>query len=151
MNWREEALEKLRSYERMRVAERNLKLEIRRLKLEERRISSSRADVVAVRQSGSQAEERLLDNMQRRQALEEALEQTRCWIRVTDAALGTLDKKERLILWRLYIQSDPSTIALLCEQLGVEKSSVYRNRDKALQKFIQALYGAAESKDGAGA
>ena len=31
----------------------------------------------------------------------------------------------------------------LCEQLGVEQSSVYRKRDGALYRFTLALYGAA--------
>lgn len=151
MNWREEALIKLRGYERMRVAEGNLKIEIRRLKLEERRISTPRTDKVAVLQSGSRNEDRLLDCIQRRQSLEEALEQTRCWIRVTDAALATLEKEEQLILRRLYFQGDAGTVSRLCGQLNLEKSSVYRKRDKALQKFTQALYGAAESKKPLGA
>ena len=33
----------------------------------------------------------------------------------------------------------------LCEELGMERSSVYRHRDKALSKFTLSLYGAQES------
>jgi hypothetical protein len=33
----------------------------------------------------------------------------------------------------------------LCEKMQVEKSSIYRKRDKALERFTLALYGALES------
>lgn len=151
MNWREEALEKLRGYERMRAAERNLKLELRRLKLEQSNIAAARTDAVAVRQSGSRNEDRLLGNLQRCQELEAALERTRCWIHATDGAMAVLEKEEQLILRWMYVQRGCGTIPRLCSQLGVEKSSVYRKRDKALGKFTTALFGATESTERTGA
>ena len=40
-----------------------------------------------------------------------------------------------------YIKKAPRALETLCRLLEVEKSTVYRRRDKALQKFICGLYG----------
>ena len=132
MNWQAEALEMLRGYERMRMAERNLKLELRRLKLEQGSIKALKTDGAGMTRNGGRNEDRLLGILQRRQEVEQALERTRCWIRATDGALSVLEKEEQLILRWFYIKGGCGTAARLCDQLGVEKSSVYRKRDRAL-------------------
>lgn len=150
MNRRAEALERLRNYEAMRTAVENLRAQIRWLKLKRESVTAVCTDRVAVCRSGSRKDDRLVDSLHRTQELEEALENTLRWLLVTDRALGTLDKDELLILRRLYIKKEPSAVSRLCQILDVEKSSVYRKRDKALAKFTTALFG-AESKEEIGA
>ena len=50
-----------------------------------------------------------------------------------------------MVLTRFYIYPERGGVSRLCEELGVEQSSVYRKRDKALERFTLALYGELES------
>ena len=56
-------------------------------------------------------------------------------------ALGALNPEERLILHRFYVCRDRGWLESLCVDLGIERSSVYRRKDKALAKFALALLG----------
>ena len=49
--------------------------------------------------------------------------------------------EEKLVLQRFYLSPERGSVERLCMELGVEQSSVYRKRDKALHKFALALYG----------
>lgn len=60
---------------------------------------------------------------------------------VIKRGLAVLTPEERLILSRFYIYREKGNPQRLCEALGVEQSSVYRRKDKALRKFIEAIYG----------
>ena len=45
------------------------------------------------------------------------------------------------MLQRLFITKERDSLSRLCSELGVEQSSIYRKRDKALHRFTMALYG----------
>ena len=59
MNWKAEAMEKLRKYDAMRQATQNIPEEITRLELAARSIRSARTDGTAVKGGGSKREEML--------------------------------------------------------------------------------------------
>ena len=56
-----------------------------------------------------------------------------------------LNEDERLILQRLYLYPQKGAIDRLCNELGLEQSSVYRKRDQALSRFTVAIYGFSET------
>lgn len=56
-----------------------------------------------------------------------------------EAALDTLGEDEREIIEKMLIRPVPGAVEKLCEMLCVEKSSVYRRRDKALRKLKNFL------------
>ena len=143
MNWKEEAIEKLRKYDAMRQAELNLPQEINRL---EQAAASLRSAGFEGRVNSNQErarEDGLLNNMVYREELRMTLQQTQQWLSVTDRALGALTPEEKLILHRLYIYPERGAVDRLCGELGAEQSTVYRKRDKALHRFTLALYGTA--------
>ena len=141
MNLRAQVIERLCNYEIMCVAVKNLQDQIYWLKLQQEGIHAVRTDRVAVRCQPDRTEERLLDNIEQRQKMEMALENTRRWLQITDRALQTLSNKERLLLQELYIHKTPGAVTKLCQRFQMEKSSVDRNRDKALDRLALALYG----------
>lgn len=145
MNWKNEATEKLKRYGAMQLATRNIPEEIHMLELAITAIRSSRADGSPAKGGGNKREEMLLNNIVKRQELSGALEHARTWLSTTDRALRSLNSDERLILQRLFITPEAGCIQRLCDELGVEQSSVYRKRDKALEKFTRSLYGITES------
>ena len=103
MNWKAEAMEKLRRYGAMRLAVINLPEEIKRLELDARSIRSARTDATPVNGGGSRREEALLNNLIQRQELDNSLKQATLWLKTTDRAMGVLTPEEKQILHRLLI------------------------------------------------
>lgn len=144
MNWKAEAMDKLRRYDAMRQAMVNIPEEIRRLEGEAYSLRGTSMDKEPVMEGGSRKEDTLLSNLVCRQELSAALKQAGDWLRIADRALAALTPEEKLILHRLYIYPERGSVDRLCGELNVEQSSIYRKRDKALRKFTYALYGISE-------
>lgn len=141
MNWKEEAKEKLRRYNAMRLATINIPQEIERLEIDIKSIRAARTDATPVNGGGNRREDAMLSNIIHRQELAWTLDQAHIWLRSTDRALTALTPEEKLILHRLYIYPEKGGLERLCKDLGVESSSIYRRRDKALKHFTLAFYG----------
>ena len=77
--------------------------------------------------------------------LEKSLERASRWMEIVDGALEVLEPQEREILQCMYVFPQKGAVDTACDALCVEKSSIYRRRDKALRKFTLAMYGATES------
>lgn len=141
MNWKEEATEKLRKYDAMHLAIKNLPEEMKRLEQAACAIRSARTDSLPIKGSTSRKEDMLLSNLVCREELSQALEQARLWVSITDRALGALSTEEKLVLYRLYVYPERNAMERLCQELHLEQSSIYRKRDQALHRFTMALYG----------
>ena len=141
MNWRGEAVEKLRKYDAMCRSLQNIPLEVKRLEVDARAIRGARTDGTPVKGGGSGREDALINNIAHRQELTWALEQAKNWVDITRRGLETLTPEEKLVLQRFYLTPEQGSVQRLCMELGVEQSSIYRKRDKALRKFALALYG----------
>ena len=141
MNWKAEAKEKLRRYDAMKVATITIPAEIARLVNEYTAIRSAAADGTPIHGGTSAREDAIINNIVERQELEAALKNATAWVQITDRAMKALRKEERLILHRLYIYPEKGSVERLSKELGVEYSSIYRRRDKALKTFTLALYG----------
>ena len=144
MNWKQEAKEKLRRYGAMRIATINIPQELKRLEIDACSIRSARTDGSTVEGGGSKREEAMINNILHRQELTWTLEQAQMWLQITDRALTALTNEERQILHSLYIYPEKGGVERLCKELGLESSSVYRRRDKALKHFTMACYGIEE-------
>lgn len=141
MNWKTEAKEKLRRYDAMRLATINIPMEIQRLEIDAQSIRSARTDATPVSGGGNRREEAMMNNILHRQELAWTLQQAQMWLQTTDRALTALTPEEKQILHRLYIYPEKGNLERLCKELGVEASSIYRRRDKALEHFTLAFYG----------
>jgi hypothetical protein len=145
MNWKQEAEHKLRTYAARQHALISLPQQIAALQSDRRGIRAVRADGLAVVGGGSGREAMLVDSISRQQELEDRLAETKIWVSGMDAALEALTEEERLILDRFYIHWVRGNPDRLCEELGLERASVYRRRTQALRKFTLALYGWEEA------
>ena len=140
MDWKNEAIEKLCKFEAMECAVENLREEIKRLELELSAIKGADPGQVS-RSGGGRSEDRILTNIVKRQELENRLAQTQNWVAQVKRGLEVLEYEQRLILSRCYIHPEKCAVDALCYDLGAEKSTVYRKKDKALLAFTTALYG----------
>jgi len=55
--------------------------------------------------------------------------------------LAILSAEERQVLWRMVAEREERALDALCESCACEKSTVYRKRKQALDKFTLALFG----------
>lgn len=145
MNWKYEAVEKLRDYEAKKQSLSTLPGEIRWLELDAQRIRSACGDGTPVKGGGSTREDMLLSNIVHREELEHALEMARKWVELVEAGLEILSAEDRLVLERFYVHPERGSVERLCGELGLEKSAVYDRREKALRRFTLALYGGSET------
>ena len=141
MNWKEEATEKLRKYDAMHLAVKNLPEEMKRLEQAACAIQSARTDGTPVKGGTNRREDMLLNNLVYREELAQALNQAKLWVSTTERAFGVLSPEEKLVLYRLYIYPERNAMDWLCQELDLEQSSIYRKRDQALRRFTTALYG----------
>ena len=142
MNWKAEAKDKLRKYEAMKMATFTIPNELARLEGEYTAIRSARTDGTSFGGGTSERENAMINNIAERQELTAALQNANAWVSIVDRALTSLREEEQLILTRMFIRPYKGAVESLCEDLGVETSSIYRRRDQALQTFTLAMYGA---------
>lgn len=144
MNWKPEAVEKLRMYEAKKLAIQSIPEEISRLEIAMESIRSATSDGTPVAGGGSRREDMLLSNIVLREELNRSFEQSQKWVALVDAGLEILTKEERLVLDRFYIHPGRGVAERLAEELNLDTKTVYKRKDAALRKFTVSLYGGTE-------
>ncbi len=67
-------------------------------------------------------------------------------IKQTEAALRTLSEYQKDLLTAFYISGAHSCAETLAERYNVERSTIYRDKDKALKRFETALAASKKCK-----
>lgn len=146
MNWKYEAIDKLKGYEAHKRALENIPEEIKRLEEAFVSIKSAAADSTPVSGGGNTREDFMLSNIAHREELERTLKQARAWVKMVDAGLEILNNEERLVLERFYIHRAKGNVSRVCDELGLQdERSAYKRKDKALRHFTLAMYGVTEN------
>lgn len=143
MNWKVEAIDQLSRYEPMLKALENIPWELRRLEQQAADLRSIDFEKSYVSTTPQIGDDRLINNLIKRQALQHALENAKIWVDNTDNALSVLTPEEKHILLIMYIRPAKGAAQILCQDLCMEQSSIYRKRDTALYRFTMALFGIA--------
>ena len=122
MNWKAEAVDKLRKFDAMRQAIHNIPHEIHRLEIDANAIRSARTDTPSVKGGGGQREDALLDNLIYRQELKWTLQQAQLWVRTVNNAFHVLTSEEKTVLIRFYVYPEKDGLKRLCQELQVEQT-----------------------------
>ena len=146
MNWKREAIDKLKNYEAHKQALENIPREIKRLESAYTGLRSASTENAPVSGGVGTREDCVLSNIVLRDELKRRLKEARLWTAQVDKALAVLGEEETLVLDRFYIHRAKGAVEALCESLSLEKSAVYDRRDKALRHFTLALYGVTETE-----
>ena len=146
MNWKREAIDKLKNYEAHRQALENIPREIKRLESAYTGLRSASTENAPVSGGVGTREDCVLSNIVLRDELKRRLKEARLWTAQVDKALAVLGEEEKLVLDRFYIQRAKGNAGELCERLNVEQATVYRKRDSALRRFTIALYGVTDTE-----
>ena len=145
MNWKFEAIEKLKEYTARKNAIMSIPEEIKRLEEDAQRIRAASTDATPVQGGGSTREDMLLSNIVHREELQRRLSDAQRWVDIVDAGLAVLSDEDRLVLDRFYIHPMRGNVERLCNELGLEdERSVYKRKDKALRRFTLSLYGTCD-------
>lgn len=141
MNWIEEAKDKLLKYEEMKLAVDTIPQDLDRLERECFAIGSARTDRISAHSEGAARRDILLDKIAARQILAADLQNATAWVHMVDRTLEILRREDQLVLTKVYITPEKGAVEYLCTELGIESSSIYRRRDKAIETFALAMYG----------
>lgn len=143
MNWKKEAANDLRTYLQRKQSCENIRERIKILDEQFVSLKGVSTDT-PVKGGMSRQEEKMLDNISERERLEFSLKIAESLIELTEKGLATLDKNERAVLEGFYFEKMDNRIERLCERFSVEKSTLYRMKDSALEKFTRSEYGVVE-------
>jgi len=131
----------LKHLERKRLAIGNLQEEIDILSMRYGAIRAARTDGDGVTGGdGSGRELALIDNIARRDELSRDRDITAREVDKIDRALAQLSPRERRILDVMYIHKRYRGWELLCDELCVSRSALYREKDEALKHYGMILY-----------
>jgi DNA-directed RNA polymerase specialized sigma subunit len=144
MDWKREAVDKLKCYEARKSSITRAEEELQRLTMEISRIRSATSDSTPVSGGTSTREDALINNIAKRDELKLARKISRIWVDQVDGAFSLLDEQERQILDYFFVHRQKGNVDRLCEILGVERTRVYERKDDALRHFTIALYGLTE-------
>lgn len=100
-------------------------------------------DSEPVHGGGNKQEERLAALMDEKSELRRRIAYVKSCVRSVERGLSSLSEDERLVLRRFYVSRPRNHVEILCEELNVEKATVYRIAEKALVKFALSQYGEA--------
>ena len=145
MDWRSEAIQKLKEYSAKKVSIENLTGEIRELQYRRRSIKSPSADGAPVAGGTNVREDMLLSTIVLQKELEENLRIVTRWVRKVEKALNELTDEEKTILSRFYIYAEKGAAERLSSDLGIDIKTVYWRKIQAIRKFTLALYGCLEN------
>lgn len=146
MNWKQEAKEKLRRYNMLKVALLNIPEEIARLKSEVSGIKSASADGTPVQGGGNKREDRMLENIMAREELKIQLARTKVEVKNIERGLSALDPTERHILAVMYINNERGGRDRLMGELNLkDETNLYKRAVKTLEKFTRCMYGCLEN------
>ena len=146
MNWQEQAAQDLRKYEQQKQSIENIPERIRALREKYEAVKCVCADTPAVDGGGGRgrAEDAMLDNILERKRLALTLAANRRVVALVERGLAALSEPERAVLDAFYINPRGEKLEYLRDELGYERSQVYRIKDEALYKYTVNQYGIPE-------
>lgn len=139
MRWKTVATDELRNYEAMRASLESLPNLIERQETAITRIRTS--DPGKVVGPGGGSNDSLLSAIVYRDELKLRLQEAKKTVAAIERSLKSLTDDDALVLDMLFIHPRKNAIDAVCEALCIEKTTAYERRNKALERFICALYG----------
>lgn len=142
MNWKDEAISKLKLYNAKKAAFISLGEEIERVRSKVESVSATDYGKPSV--MSSCAGDGMLSSIAMIDELERNRDLVCIWLRGVERGLACLNDVERIVLDELYLRPCGGVESLM-ERLHVEKTKAYTLKDKAVRQFTLAMYGLCES------
>lgn len=139
IDWKEEAISELRSYNSIKHSIESIRERIAILEAAFEHINSPNGAGTGSRISRDTG---YVENIAKRSELKTKLRENTRIINNIDSGLQVLNDRERVVIFAAYINPKDWDIEKLSEQLSIERTAIYKLRNKALGKYIKAVYGA---------
>lgn len=139
--YKEWLIEDLRNLEKNRFSITQMREELETLEAEYASIKATNYD----KQPGGATtqEDRLLTAIAKKDELEADLKATALHVEDMDRLLECLEYDDRRVVTLMFVQRERGAVQKLMEELGYEKSQVYRLRDRALRNLATLRWGRA--------
>ena len=137
------AIKDLQNYELKKTSVEGMQERIK--ELEARFIKLGGASGEPVQGGASKSEDNLANNIDERNRLTTNIESVERHIARVERGLAALDRDERLVLEKFYINRPSRYLDWLCDNLHCEQATVYRIKDRAIYKFTLAMYGLVDA------
>lgn len=144
MNWQTFGVQRLKAYEARQKAVESIPERIKMLELEYTAIKAGIGDGMPKASGGNKTEDQLVGNIAKREELKSNLEIAQREIALTEKGLSALDDEEKRVLYVFFINRPARHVELLCDELHIEKTKLYKLKDEALKKFTMACYAVVE-------
>lgn len=135
MDWKICAVEDLRRYNLMKVGILNSQDKLRAIDTSVRHARSS------AEKPHKRLDSRVVDAIVESERLKANITAAKNLTSLIERGLGSLSDDERKILELFYMKDTSKPAAHLINELGYSSRSIYRARDRALEKFTLAMYG----------
>lgn len=143
MDWKKEAKDELRNYERLKMSLPNIKDRIQ--SIEEQKFSlKSSSDDTPVQGGGAKNEDRLLSLIVEQERLKYTYRADKVRLSLIEKGLATLNDIERTVITEFSRNKPGVAVELIADKTGYERAQIYRIYDAALYKFTIAEYGISE-------
>lgn len=139
--WRKQAESDLKIYEASKQALINIPDQIKELEEKMSSIRSQTADSVSVKGRGGSRDDAYLNNIVARDRLNANLEENRRFVSRVSNALSILTEEEKELLRRFYMIPEKGAVYNLADEKHVDRTTIYRWKDMAIEKFTTAMYG----------
>jgi len=141
MNHKKWLIEDLRDLERLRFSIPQMEAELATLEAERTAIQATNYDKIPGGSGGNAQEDRLINALARRDALQADLKATRLHVAALERLLDGLPDDERRIVQVMFIAGEKYAVGRLSEELGYEAAHIYRLKDRALGHLAQMRWG----------
>ena len=145
MDWKKEAAGILRKYGHLRFSLDNIKERIRLLEKTLTQLSKTDlSERIWYQGKDTSVGDVRLSLLVSKAELKKVYDRTLKQVRQMEKVVEGLDESELKTLTRFYIEPTEGGVEQLMEELGCEKSKLYRIKDKALVSFVKGLYDIKE-------
>jgi hypothetical protein len=143
MDYRSEAIEELKLYPQLRQSLVSITNRIKSIEEKMQSAKGSSLSLAPARGGGRTNEDRLAEGLDDIDELRELYISTEDQVCLIDEGLSVLNEQERRIIEVFYIQTGKKKIDYLIEELMFERTTIYKLRDEALEKYISVMFGVA--------
>ena len=143
MNWKQDAKDELRNYERLKMSLMNIKDRIQSLEEQKFSIKSS-SDDTPVQGGGSKYEDKLLNLIVEQERLKHTYRANKFRVSLIEKGLASLNDVERTVVTEFSKNRPGIAIEIIADKTGYERAQIYRIYDAALYNYTIAEYGIPE-------
>lgn len=144
MKWREMAIQDLRRYKGLLNGLRNIKERIEVAEMRSKDVRVSRLTDIPHSVNNNAPQDTILDNLVIKEKLKMLYTVDAKLVNIIERGLKALSEQERIVLYDFYVDRNENYILKLLQKLHLEKSQIYKIKDKALHKFTLNMYGIEE-------